>query len=413
MRILHTADLHIGQILYQYYERFDEHSHFFSQLEGWCAKYNPDAILISGDVFDIQQPSAAVKDFFNSSIVSLHRHFPNAQIVITAGNHDSAARIQADREVWGLADVKLVGSGPSSDVLDGSDGWQDRFIVEMPSGFVVALPFMSSVRTDVLKSLLNRVAQLNVDGCPVVMMAHQAVAGSDITGHGDIGNLRSYGIGDFGDGYDYLALGHIHRPQTLGFPLDDENNECSTYKAGIARYSGSALHVSCDEKYPHTVSLVDIDAHQGTIELRRLRIDELRHFYILPETGMKPFESAADAYEAVDRFCTEKGSGYIRLRFDSTAFAALPADFVQTIYNKLETTNNEVRFNPQTICENNDVEVAKNEKPVFELVELQQMINPLEFIKKTIDSYPELNIADLEKDFIEIEEEVLKGKRGK
>lgn len=413
MRILHTADLHIGQILYQYYDRFDEHAHFFGQLEAWCDEYRPDALLVSGDIFDIQQPSAAVKDFFNSSVVALHRRFPDIRIVITAGNHDSAARIQADREVWGLADVKLVGHGPASDVLEGGDGWQERFIVELPSGFVVALPFMSSLRTEVVQSLLDAVALRNADGRPVVLMAHQAVTGSDLTGHGDIGNLRSSAIGELGSGYDYLALGHIHRPQTLGHPLADEDEPRSSYGAGIARYSGSALHVSGDERFPHTVSLVDIDRHGGTVELTRLRIDELRHFYILPEPDCEPFGSSFEVYDAVDRFCADPGCGYIRLRVDAAAFASLPSDFVQTIYRKLESTGNEVRFNPQTICENDAAEEAVAERPVFELAELQQMTNPLEFIRKTIDMYPELNLDDLENDFREIEEELLKGDQEK
>ena len=72
-----------------------------------------------------------------------------------------------------------------------------------------------------------------------------------------------------------------------------------------------------------------------------------------------------------------------------------------------------MRFNPQTICENDAAEEAVAERPVFELAELQQMTNPLEFIRKTIDMYPELNLDDLENDFREIEEELLKGDQEK
>ena len=411
MRILHTADLHLGQIMYQYYERFDEHRHFFRQIEEWCEMYRPDALLVSGDIFDIQQPSAAVRDFFNSSFVALHRRFPDVKIVVTAGNHDSAARVQADREVWGLSGVKLVGHGPAFDVSASDEGWQDRFIVELPSGFIVALPFMSSLRSEILQSLLDCVAQRNGDGRPVVMMAHQTVAGSNSEGHTDIGNLKAFAKNELGSGYDYLALGHIHRPQTLGFDIGDEGREQSTYAAGIARYAGSALHVSCDEQYPHTVSLVDIDRHNGTVELRRLRIDELRHFYVLPQTGEPAFQSAEELYDAVDRFCNENGRGYIRLRVD--AGCALPVDFQQTIYEKLESTDNEVRYNPQIIRENEAVDEESCEKPVFEVAELQQMSNPLEFIKKTMDNYLELKIEEIEKDFLEIEEEMRKGDSGK
>ena len=56
MKILHTSDLHIGQIIYQYYERADEHLHFFSQLEEMVKANQPDLLIVAGDVFDIPQP---------------------------------------------------------------------------------------------------------------------------------------------------------------------------------------------------------------------------------------------------------------------------------------------------------------------------------------------------------------------
>ena len=69
MKFLHTADLHLGQIMYQNYSREDEHSHFFDQLKAWCREHKPDALLVSGDVFDIQQPGAEVKRRFNEFFV--------------------------------------------------------------------------------------------------------------------------------------------------------------------------------------------------------------------------------------------------------------------------------------------------------------------------------------------------------
>ena len=407
MRILHTADLHLGQILYQYYERADEHIHFFDQLHQWCDSYRPDALVVSGDIFDIQQPSAAVKDFFNRSFVALHLSFPDLQIVIAAGNHDSAARIEADSEVWGMSGVRLVGHGPAVDAASQPDGWQERFVVEIPAGFIITIPFVASLRSNTLQALLEYVERRNVDGRPVVMMAHQAVSGSDTTGHNDIGNLRDLAITDFGTGYDYLALGHIHRAQTIGYPLGDENDEHSSYPAGIARYSGSALHVSCDEQYPHTVSIVDIDRHGGTVELTRLRIDELRHFYTLPDKNTPAASSADEVYALVDGFCNDVGSGYIRLRIDRKA--PLPVDFIQTVYRRLETTDNEVRFNPKTIFENDDIQPEETSRPLFEIAELKQMTDPLDFVKKMIHSFPELDLDQLEEDFKEVENEIRKG----
>lgn len=406
MRILHTGDLHLGQILYQYYERVEEHRHFFAQLEQWCEEYKPDALLVSGDIFDIQQPSAAVRDFFNSSFASLHRRFPHIQLVITAGNHDSAARIEADREVWGLSEVKLIGHAPSPEALNGDEGWQDRFIVEIDSGFIIALPFMSSVRTEVVQSVLDRVSVRNADGRPVVMMAHQALSGCDISGHGEIGNLRSQTIDEMGTGYDYLALGHIHRPQTMGQKLSDENDTSSTYTAGAVRYAGSPVSVSGDEQYTHSVSLVDIDHHGGTVGLTRLPVNQLYEFHILPSSGQEAAKSAEEVFGLVDEFCANS-SGYFRLRIDS--IAALPADFTQTIYRKIEATEGRVRWNPNTITENEIRTPSYEKEPVFKVAELQQMSDPLVFIRKTIDQYPELNIDELVADFKEIEDEIRKG----
>ena len=91
MKIIHTADLHLGQVIYQNYDRADEHRHFFHQLAEWCKQEKPDALLVSGDVFDIQQPSAATKKAFTDYFVSLHQSCPTMHIIITAGNHDSAS----------------------------------------------------------------------------------------------------------------------------------------------------------------------------------------------------------------------------------------------------------------------------------------------------------------------------------
>ena len=190
MKILHTADLHLGQIMYQYYDRVDEHDHFFGQLRGWCAEYQPDALLVCGDVFDIPQPGASTKEHFNQMVADLHREFPQMAIVIIAGNHDSAARLQADSVVWQLSGVTMVGQAPPTDVLQRKDGWQDDYIVELKSGFVVAMPFTTGSRKDVVQALLDYVDGRNTDGKPVVMCGHLALVGVDYKGHGDIGNQR-------------------------------------------------------------------------------------------------------------------------------------------------------------------------------------------------------------------------------
>jgi len=418
MRIIHTADLHLGQIIYQNYDRTDEHEHFFSQLERWCREEKPDALVVSGDIFDIQQPGAATKKFFNDHFVSLARNNPGMAIVVIAGNHDSASRIQADRSVWALADAHLVGIAPAADLSAADAGWQDDYIVRLDSGYIVALPYMSSERKGVVQALLDAVESDNTDRKPVVLMGHAAIAGADMTGHGEIGLLRTQGLDSLGVGYDYLALGHIHKPQTLGHPDDAFTLTALTYPSGVARYSGSALHVSCDEAYPHTVSVVDIPERGADVTVRQLRIDELRHFYVLPEDGGS-YSTDEEALKGIREFCRTHPGGYIRLRIDSKA--VLASNFNQSVYDILAPYDEEIRYNPKTIWTGADTaETAEASKPVFEVADLQQMTDPMVFIEKTREQYPGLDMDMVRDAFKEVlaevallaDEEKKNGRRG-
>ena len=405
MKILHTADLHLGQIIYQNYDRSDEHQHFFKQLEKWCIDEQPDALLLSGDVFDIQQPSATVKKTFTDYFVHLHQLCPQMHIVITAGNHDSASRIQSDHSVWKLANAHLVGTPPAYNAQELTDGWQWQFIVKMESGYIVALPYMTGERQQTIQSILDKVAEDNANGLPVVMMAHQAVTGVDVTGHNiEIGKLKTQAVGSFGIGFDYLALGHIHKPQTLA-RQEDCMKDSVTYPAPVARYSGSALHVSCDETYPHTVSMVEIDRHNGDVSIRQLRIEELRHFYVLPLDDAS-FTSADEAMNAMSEFVSKGERGYLRFRFDIST--DLPSNFSQMVYDDLAKYNEEWRYNPKIIWTGQDeAQQQEKEKPKFDVADLQQMTDPMEFIERTKDQYPGLDLDDVRQAFEEVKAEML------
>ena len=403
MKILHTADLHLGQVIYQNYDRADEHDCFFSQLEQWCREERPDALVVSGDVFDIQQPSAATWKNFTDRFVRLHEASPGMHIVIIAGNHDSASRIQSHNAVWKLADVHLVGMPPPAGPT-AADGWQTRFVIKLPGGYVVALPYMTGERTATLQALLDFVEADNTDGKPVVMTGHLAVTGCDTTGHDfDIGHTRTQAPASLGTGYDYLALGHIHKPQTIGHEQDCMNPDV-TYPAPVIRYAGSALHVSCDENYPHTASCVEIDRHGGLVRIRQLRIRELRHFYILPSSDTS-FTCAEDALEGIRQFAEKKGKGYIRLQIDCRA--SLPSDFSQMAYALIEPYGDELRYNPKILWAGTpDTPGEETAKPKFEIAEIQQMTDPMLFIEKTWAQYPELDLDEVREAFVEIEAEM-------
>ncbi len=403
MKILHTADLHLGQIIYQNYERTDEHAHYFAQLEHLCRDEHPDALIVSGDVFDIQQPSAATWKAFTDHFVHLHQLCPGMHIVIIAGNHDSASRIQSHNAIWKLANVHLIGTPPPANFAS-EDGWQERFVIKTANGYIIALPYMTGERTSMIQALLDYVAADNTDNKPVIMTGHLTVTGCDLTGHDlDIGNIRTQAADSLGKGYDYMALGHIHKPQTIGHAADCMEADV-TYPAPVIRYAGSALHVSCDETYPHTISAVDIDRHGGNVRIRQIRIDELRHFYVLP-SDRSSFTNAEDALNSIRQFAEENGSGYIRLQADQAT--SLPSDFTQTVYSIIEPYQGELRYNPKILwtgSQTNDSD--ENVKPKFEVAEIQQMTDPLVFIEKTRKQYPELDMDEVREAFVEIEAEM-------
>ena len=414
MKIIHTADLHLGQIIYQNYDRVDEHQHFFTQLTEWCRTERPDALLVSGDIFDIQQPSATTKKAFNDYFVSLHQTCPDMHIVITAGNHDSASRIQADNSVWKLHKTHLIGTSPSLELLASDDtNWMNDYIITLESGYIIALPFMMGERQALIQAILDHVTAMNTKGKPVIMMGHLAISGMDPLGHDmEIGKIKTLDIEAMGKGYDYLALGHIHKPQTIGHQEDCMTYERITYPAGIIRYSGSALHVSCDEQYPHTVSVVEIDKHGGNVSICQLRINELRHFYTLPLNGAS-YQSEKEALDGVRDFCTNHlEGGYIRLQIDYDT--VLSANFTQQVYDLIDPYKGRVRYNAKIIwigAPNSNE--STQQKPVFEIADLQQMTDPMTFIEKTLNQYEGLDLNEVRLAFEEVKREVIREKEEK
>jgi exonuclease SbcD len=94
IRILHTADWHLGQSFFGY-DRTDEHLHFLDWLCDTIRQHEVDVLIIAGDVFDVSNPSAASQRMFYRFVSRVTTENPALQLVVVAGNHDSAARLEA------------------------------------------------------------------------------------------------------------------------------------------------------------------------------------------------------------------------------------------------------------------------------------------------------------------------------
>lgn len=210
MKIIHTADWHLGQDFFQY-DRSAEHEHFFDCLCRIVADEHPDALVVSGDIYHTATPSNATMKLFTDNMVRLHNVLPTMVIVVTAGNHDSCSRLESTVEVWRLANVHIVGGvkrNADNDLFDTT-----RHIIEIPDkGYILAVPFVHGAQNSIFSQLLSEVGTLNTHNLPVVMTGHLYITNSEITGPNSsaVGGLEGEDISRMGSNYDYLALGHIH-----------------------------------------------------------------------------------------------------------------------------------------------------------------------------------------------------------
>lgn len=294
MRLIHTADWHIGQNFYGY-DRAEEHLAALSRLRDIVAHHRPEVLLISGDIFHNPQPSASSQSILTRAITELRDAVPNMSIIMTAGNHDSASRHEVFSDAWRRLGVYAIGS-----IADDDASNFEKLIVELPTGFVVAVPYVYGRAIDdgLFQRLLDEVARRNDKGLPVVVMAHAMMAFAGVRQDSDFkGADEPKALELFGSGYDYLALGHVHHPVVM--PGTE----------GRVRYSGSLIPVSFAEDFTHSVVLAETDAHGGDIRLEMLSIPAPRPVINVPQGGFKPWKEALNVLKTSDF----PPSAYIRL----------------------------------------------------------------------------------------------------
>lgn len=271
MKIIHTSDWHLGHTLYGL-DTTAEQQHMLRQIERVCMAENPDLFLLAGDIFDTARPGMAVQKMFVDTIHSLRRQLPDMAIVIIAGNHDSASLHEVFAGPWHQLGVNVLG-----EITADRAAMADRCVIVDEKCAVVALPYFASryVSDGYAEQVLDESFKSIPPDLPVVMMMHTTVDGCDSTGHDSsfgryIGGIEGISVNAICKTVDYLALGHIHRPQTIG---------------NKARYSGSPRMMSFDEAYPHSVSVVTI-RHRGDLpEIRDIVIEPLRTLITLPAPG--------------------------------------------------------------------------------------------------------------------------------
>jgi exonuclease SbcD len=270
MRILHTADWHIGQTFYQY-DRTYEHQQFLNWLVGTIKERDIELLIISGDVFDVANPSATSVKLFYSFLNNAVKAQPGLQVIITAGNHDSAARLESPKPLLESSNIHIVGMIERKE--DGSIDYEKMIIpVKDRHGDTVlwcmAIPFLrmgdypavaesASLYADGVAAMYKEAYEYALTrkqaGQGVIAMAHLHTLDAELSDHDKterviMGGIEFVPAKAFHEDILYTALGHIHKAQKIG---GKEN----------VRYSGSPLPMSFSEmNYKHQVIIFDITA---------------------------------------------------------------------------------------------------------------------------------------------------------
>ncbi|MBR5639246.1 MAG: exonuclease SbcCD subunit D [Muribaculaceae bacterium] len=357
MKILHTSDWHLGHVLYGY-DRTEEQQAMLNQIEEIIKSEKPDAMVLSGDVYHTSQPSAAVQTMFTEAIVAMHKACPTMTIVITAGNHDSGTKHEIFQTPWRELKVFAIGNIDKENL--------DSHIIEVPrKGWIVAVPYTyeRNIPEGFFQQLLDKVDERNIEGLPVVMMAHTTVDGCNFTGHDQtgertIGGIDSVGLNALGTGYDYLALGHIHCPQTIDGSSDR------------VRYCGTPIAVSFDEAYEHSASIVEIDKHDAAPRVRIVAIDPLHPLVTLPIEGFAPWDKVTELLKDYP----DDISAYIRLNVEIVDF--LPVGAMEEAHAIAADKRCKVCFiNPKR------PEIERTKSKALTVQEFQEM-KPIDLLKR-------------------------------
>jgi exonuclease SbcD len=308
IRILHTADWHIGQTL-RGFSREHEHRNVFRRLEEIIVERNVDALIIAGDVFDSQNPSGEAQQLFYDTLVRLSRARPRMTTVIVSGNHDAAGRLEAPRPLLEAFNIRVVGNVRRHDgrieasrhlvpVVDAS-GALAAYVLAVSYPTAACLPNLTRLDHEagspVVEGVRTLYAELlealrpQMDGLPFVATGHLHVAGG-IESEGAerrilVGGQHAVPHDVFPLEASYVALGHLHKAQAVG--------------RDTVRYSGSLIPLSATEQpYLHGVTLVSLDGVKIVSE--HIPIGRPVAFLRLPEAGDMRLADFGDHLTALD-----------------------------------------------------------------------------------------------------------------
>ena len=273
-RIIHTADWHLGASL-DSVSLLEDQRRFLDWLLEVIQKEGVDVLLVSGDIFDLRNPSAEAQTLYYGFLARLASLDPAPAAIITAGNHDSPSRLDASSEILDALRIRVVG-GLGPEETRGEELLVPLPDAESPRVVVAAVPFvheytlgvnpvglepgklreaMHKAFSDLYRDLAREAAHRWPDAQRIAM-GHLTVGGGPVDRDDfpneihQVGTIQALPPSLFGEDWDYVALGHIHRPMPAG------SDHC--------RYSGTPVAISFGEASPERqLRLLELDDDGG------------------------------------------------------------------------------------------------------------------------------------------------------
>ena len=286
LKILHTSDWHLAH-QWMGKSRLEEHRAFFDWLVHQVEVEAPDALLVSGDLFDHGLPPHEVQGLYLESLLRLEQAGCK-NIILTAGNHDSVSFLDASKKLFEKLGIRVISK--LSDRLEdhllpihNGDGkvlaqvmafpyFRERELRVLGSGGDIQSRHseLLSAMSKIFKELCELARKIN-DNIPLLAMAHFFAVGSSM---GDserelyLGELEAVPLDELGESWDYLALGHLHRTQKVG---GQEN----------VWYSGTPIPMSFSESpKPQNILKVIFDDEKKPV-VEKIEIPRFRDVFSL------------------------------------------------------------------------------------------------------------------------------------
>ncbi|MQA05691.1 MAG: exonuclease subunit SbcD [Streptosporangiales bacterium] len=334
MRILHTADWHVGKVL-KGRGRIEEHARVLREVIDVAEREQPDLVIVAGDLYDTAAPPVDATRLVTRALSALRN--TGAEVVVVTGNHDNGAHLEALRPWAEAAGIRLFGqvaTRPELHLVEAATSTGERWQL-------VALPFLSqrhAVRAaemfdlttteatqtyaDWVRRLVARLTE-SFDGSGMVNLvaSHLTVAGGVLGGgERDAHTIFPYHVpaSVFPGSCHYVALGHLHRQQEV-------TGACPI------RYSGSPLLVDFGE-----------EANQPAVLLVDVAADTPARVTPVPITSGRTLRTVRGTLAELAELATGDGEAWLRVFVSERPRAGLREEVQELLPHALE-----VRIDPE------------------------------------------------------------------